>query len=61
MNSDGTFSVSSAGSSFNHLVILGHVYNGSVPANTRVNLPLLGYVVLNEQTSTLTTPWPTSR
>lgn len=54
IDSNGTFHVSSAGSSFNNLNILGHVYNGSVPANTRVNLPLLGYVVLNEQTSNLT-------
>lgn len=53
MLSNGTFQVSSAGSTFNSLVILGHVYNGSVPANTRVNLPLIGYVVLNEQTSTI--------
>ena len=51
--SNGSFQVSSAGSTFSHLVILGHVYNGSVPANTRLNLPLLGYVVLNEQTSNL--------
>jgi hypothetical protein len=53
MQSNGTFQVSSAGTNFNHLVILGHVYNGSVPANTRVNLPLIGYVVLNEQTSSI--------
>jgi hypothetical protein len=54
LQSNGTFQVSSAGSTFNHLVILGHVYNGSVPANTRVNLPLIGYIVLNEQTSNIT-------
>lgn len=51
--SNGTFQVNSTGTNFNHLVILGHVYNGSVPANTRVNLPLIGYVVLNEQTSNI--------
>ena len=55
MQSNGTFQVSSAGSTFNNLVIVGHVYNGSVPANTRVNIPLLGYVVLNEQTSNIST------
>jgi hypothetical protein len=51
MQSDGSFQVSSAGSTFSNLVILGQVYNGSVPANTRIELPLLGYIVLNEQTS----------
>ena len=55
MQSNGTFQVSSAGSTFNNLVILGHVYNGSVPANTRINLPLVGYIVLNEQTSNIQT------
>ena len=53
LQSDGSFQVSSAGSTFNNLVILGQVYNGSVPANTRINLPLFGYVVLNEQTSNI--------
>jgi hypothetical protein len=53
LQSNGTFQVSSAGSTFNNLVILGHVYNGTVPANTRINLPLIGYVVLNEQTSNI--------
>lgn len=51
VNSNGVMGVTSSGSSFNNLVILGHVYNGAVPANTRIVLPLLGYVVLNEQTS----------
>lgn len=49
IDSDGTFHMTSAGSTFSNLIILGHVYNGSVPANTRINIPLLGYVVLNEQ------------
>ena len=51
MDSSGGLHVSSSGSTFNNLVVLGHVYNGTVPANTRITLPLLGYVVLNEQTS----------
>ena len=51
MDDDGTFHVNANGSNFNHLVVLGHIYNGSVAPNTRINLPLLGYVVLNEQTS----------
>jgi hypothetical protein len=49
IDNNGNFQVSAAGSNFSNLVVLGHVYNGSVPANTRINLPLLGYVVLNEQ------------
>jgi hypothetical protein len=53
MDNNGNFQVSAAGSNFNHLVVLGHVYNGNVPANTRINLPLLGYVVLNEQSSNM--------
>ncbi len=51
IDSSGGLHVSSSGSTFNNLVVLGHVYNGTVPANTRITLPLLGYVVLNEQTS----------
>ncbi len=53
LGSNGTFQVSSAGSSFTNLVVLGHVYNGSVAPNTRLNLPIIGYVVLNEQTSNI--------
>jgi hypothetical protein len=49
MDDNGNFQVSAAGSSFNHLVVLGHVYNGNVAPNTRISLPLLGYVVLNEE------------
>lgn len=55
IDSNGVLHVSSSGSSVNNLVILGHVYNGSIPANTRVTLPLLGYVVLNEQVSNIST------
>jgi hypothetical protein len=53
IQSDGTFQLSSNGSTFSNLVILGQVYNGSVPANTRIDLPLIGYVVLNEQSSNI--------
>ncbi len=53
IDSSGVFHVSSSGSTVNNLVIFGHVYNGSIPANTRVTLPLLGYAVLNEQVSNL--------
>ncbi len=55
IDSSGVLHVSSAGSTVNNLVILGHVYNGAIAANTRITLPLLGYVVLNEQTSTVGT------
>lgn len=53
IDDNGNFHVSAAGSTFNNLSVLGHVYNGSVPANTRITLPLLGYIVLNEQTSNI--------
>jgi hypothetical protein len=55
IDDSGNFQVSAAGSTFDHLVVLGRVYNGSVAANTRISLPLLGYVVLNEQTSNIGT------
>jgi hypothetical protein len=50
---NGNFQVSAVGSNFNNLFVLGHGYNGSVAPNTRINLPLLGYVVLNEQSSSI--------
>ncbi len=55
LDSNGVFHVSAAGSNFNNLMVLGRRYNGTVAPNTRINLPLLGYVVLNEQTSTIGT------
>jgi hypothetical protein len=51
IDNNGNFQVSASGSNFNNLMVLGNVYNGTVPANTRINLPLFGYVVLNEQIS----------
>jgi hypothetical protein len=53
MDNSGNFQVSAAGSNFNNLVILGRPYSSTEPPNTRINLPLLGYVVLNEQTSSI--------
>lgn len=53
MDNNGNFQVSAAGSNFNNLVVLGRPYNSTEPPNTRINLPLLGYVVLNEQTSNI--------
>jgi hypothetical protein len=46
------FQVSAAGSSFTNLLIAGIPYNSPAP-NTNVNLIGLGYVVLNEQTSSI--------
>ncbi len=54
LDNNGNFQSSTAGSNFGNLVVLGRVYNGTVPANTRINLPLLGYVVLNEQIANVT-------
>jgi hypothetical protein len=53
LDDNGNFQVSAAGSSFSNLVVLGQAYNGNVAPNTRINLPLLGYVMLNEQSSSI--------
>ena len=53
IDDNGNFQVSAAGSSFSGLTILGRGYNSTVAPNTRVDLPLLGYVVLNEQSSNI--------
>jgi len=47
------FQVSAAGSTFTNLLIAGIPYNSPAP-NTMINLLGLGYVVLNEQTSAIT-------
>jgi hypothetical protein len=51
---DGAFHVSGAGSSLTGLVIDGNPQSGSPDPNTRIDLPNIGYVVLNEQTPRLT-------
>jgi hypothetical protein len=43
------FATDAAGSTFVDLHIGGRTFDGSVPPNTRVNLPGFGHVVLNEQ------------
>jgi hypothetical protein len=54
-NLDGNgFHVSAAGSNFTNLLVAGIPYNGLPQPNTTINLLGLGYVVLNEQTSTIT-------
>ena len=44
------FHLSATGSAFTNLVILGVPYNGLPAPNTQVDLPGIGYIVLNEQT-----------
>lgn len=44
-----TLSSSAAGSNFVNLVVLGVPVTGTPAPNTTITLPLLGYVVLNEQ------------
>src|SRR5262249_32111058 len=54
IDENGSVQVSSGGSIFGSLIVLGKSYNGAIAPNTRINLPLLGYVVLNEQISNIT-------
>lgn len=49
--STGKFKTSAAGSRFVKLVINGHAIAGTPPANTKITLPGIGYVVLNQQKS----------
>lgn len=49
----GTDLVNSGSSTFANLVIGGQAIDVSVPPNTRINLPELGYVLLNGQVPTL--------
>jgi hypothetical protein len=50
-SSTGKFSTSAAGTNFVHLVIAGHAMGGTPAPNTKVTLPGIGYVVLNQQSS----------
>lgn len=53
--SDGTnYSVSAAGTSFTSLKVLGLPILLNVRANTRIDLPGIGYVVINEQSRKVT-------
>ena len=49
----GTFSFSDAGSEFANLSVLGLPVSANPAPNTKIDLPLIGYVVLNEQTSSV--------
>jgi hypothetical protein len=52
--SNGALGVSGAGSSLTGLVIDGTPQSGSPDPNTRIDLPHIGYVILNEQMPRLT-------
>jgi hypothetical protein len=49
---NGQLQVSAAGSSFTNLVVAGVKIQGTPAPNTKIDLPALGYVVLNEEQST---------
>jgi len=55
-DSNGTLQVSAAGSSFTNLVVAGQKIQGTPDPNTKVDLPGLGYVILNEERSTIKSP-----
>jgi hypothetical protein len=46
----GAFTTSAAGTKFVGLVIAGHHIGGSPKPNTRISVPGIGYVILNQQT-----------
>ena len=50
-SSTGAFSVSAAGTTFAGLTVAGVTVSGTPAPNTRLTLPGVGYVVLNQQTS----------
>jgi hypothetical protein len=50
---NGALKVSAAGSSFTNLVVAGNKIQGTPDPNTKVDLTGLGYVILNEQHSTI--------
>jgi hypothetical protein len=52
-NSTGALSVSSAGTQFARLSVAGIPISGTPAPNTKINLPGVGYVMLNQQTSSI--------
>jgi hypothetical protein len=50
----GSFSTSAAGTKFVGLVVAGHHISGTPAPNTKINLPGVGHVILNQQVSTIT-------
>lgn len=53
-SSTGAFGVSAAGSSFVSLTVNGHPFSGTPAPNTKIALPGVGYVILNQQSSQVT-------
>jgi hypothetical protein len=49
----GTFSTSAAGTQFTGLVVAGASISGTPAPNTKITLPSVGYVILNQQFSTI--------
>jgi hypothetical protein len=54
VSSSGVFSTNSTGTTFTNAKVLGNPVSVNVAPNTRVNLPGLGFVILNEQFSKVT-------
>jgi len=52
-NSTGTLSVSAAGTQFASLSVAGIPVGGTPAPNTKITLPGVGYVMLNQQTSSI--------
>jgi len=52
-NSTGALSVSAAGTQFAGLSVAGIPISGTPAPNTKINLPGVGYVMLNQQTSSI--------
>jgi hypothetical protein len=50
----GSFSTSAAGTKFVGLVVAGTPISGTPAPNTKISLPGVGYVILNQQVSTVT-------
>jgi hypothetical protein len=50
----GSFSTSAAGTKFVGLVVAGTPISGTPAPNTKINLPGVGYVILNQQVSKVT-------
>lgn len=51
----GSFGTSAAGTKFAGLVVAGHKISGTPAPNTKIALPGVGYVILNQQVSKITT------
>jgi len=54
ISTSGTYSTSSNGTLFTNVNVLGVAISANVAPNTRINLPGLGYVILNQQISDVT-------